>query len=158
YASRTLGVEPGSLDALAVEVVAARRRGDRSAHAQLLRRLEAMDPLSHQVRVERLLGAGDTALGATARRSVRAELPEQVILELAAWYQDVGDIETTKRLLSGLGEHPLALYWRAFLPGAIDTRALIERANRLSPRFVFPFRTEMVPVLEAAARASTDWA
>jgi hypothetical protein len=32
--------------------------------------------------------------------------------------------------------------------------ALIERANRLSPRFVFPFRTEMVPVLQAATRAT----
>jgi len=156
YAEKALGAEPRSLDALAVEVVVARHRGDRAAHTRLLDRLERIDPLSHQARLERLFDRGDSALS-TLQRGIRAELPEQVLFELAAWYQDVGDVSVAKAVLAAAGEHPVALYWRASLPGASDARVLIERANRLSPRFVFPFRTEMVPVLQAAARAASHW-
>ena len=158
YAEKALGAEPGSLDALAVEMVAARRRGDHLAHARSLDHLERIDALSHQARLERLLAAGDPALGTSLRRGIRAELPEQVLFELAAWYQDVSDVSVAKDLLVAVGEHPLSLYWRASLPGATNARELIERANRLSPRFVFPFRTEMVPVLQAATRTTTHWA
>lgn len=158
YAEKAVGAEPGNLDALGVQVVVARRRGDRAAHAQLLGRLETLDPLSHQVRLERLLAAGDPSLGTALRRGIRAELPEQVLLELATWYQDVGDVDVVKELLVAVGEHPLALYWRAFLRGAGGAQDLIDHANRLSPRFVFPFRAEMIPVLQAATGATTHWA
>jgi tetratricopeptide (TPR) repeat protein len=157
YAMKALGAEPRSLDALGVAIVVARRRGDRDAHARLIGRLEAIDPLSHQARLERLVAAGDSAVGTALRRGVRAELPEQVLLDLAAWYLDVGDVRVAKEVLEAVGDHPEALYWRASLPGIADAGALIERANRLSPRFVFPFRTEMVPVLQAAAHATAHW-
>ncbi|HKW49423.1 MAG TPA: DUF5107 domain-containing protein [Gemmatimonadaceae bacterium] len=158
YAEKAVGAEPENLDALEVQVVVARRRGNRATHERLLDRVEALDPLSHQVRLERLLTTGDTALGTVLRRGIRAELPEQVLFELAAWYQDVGDVQVAKSVLQAVGEHPIALYWRASLPGTTEASELIERANRLSPRFVFPFRAEMVPVLQAAARATTHWA
>src|SRR5439155_27184655 len=93
YAQKALVAEPGSLDALGVEVVVARRRGDRAAHARLVDRLEMMDPLSHQARLERLLAAGDPALGAALRRGIRAELAGHVLFELAAWQLDVGDAQ-----------------------------------------------------------------
>lgn len=157
YARKALGAEPRSLDAVGVAIVAARRRGDRDAHARLVERLEAIDPLSHQARLERLLAAGDSSLGPALRRGIRAELPEQVLLDLAAWYVDAGDVEVAKRVLVAVGDHPEALYWRAYLSGAANAPALIERANGLSPRFVFPFRTEMVPVLQSATRATTHW-
>jgi tetratricopeptide (TPR) repeat protein len=157
YAQKALGAEPRSLDALGVAIVVARRRGDRDAHAQLVERLETINPLSHQARLERLVAAGDPALGTALRRGIRAELPEQVLLELAAWYLEAGDVEVAKAVLVAVGDHPEALYWRAVLSGTTDARALIERANRLSPRMVFPFRTEMVPVLQAATRATAHW-
>jgi Tfp pilus assembly protein PilF len=158
YADKALGAEPGSLDALGVKIVVARHRGDRAAHAQLLDRLETLDPLSHQALLERILVTHDPALGVKLRRGIRAELPEQVLFELAAWYQDVGDVEAAKELLVAIGDHPLALYWRASLRGAGAAPELTAQADRLSPRFVFPFRAEMVPVLQAATRGSTHWA
>jgi len=157
YAGKALGAEPGNLDALGVQVVLARRRGDGAAHARLLSRLETLDPLSHQARLERLLAAHDPALGSALRRGIRAELPEQVLFELAAWYQDVGDIEVANEVLMAVGDNALALYWRASLRTAGDGPELIARADHLTPRFVLPFRTEMVPVLQAATRATTHW-
>jgi len=157
YAKKALGAEPRSLDALGVAIVVARRQGDRGAHARLLKQLETIDPLSHQVRLERFVTAGDSALGSTLRRGIRAELPEQVLLDLAAWYLDAGDVAVGKKVLGAVGDNPEALYWRASLAGTTDAGALIERANRLTPRFVFPFRTEIVPVLQAATRATPHW-
>ena len=157
YANKALAAGPGNLDALGVALVAARHRGDHSAHARLIARLEAIDPLNHQARLERLADADTRTLGSTLRHSIRAELPDQVLLDLAAWYVEAGDTVVAKRVLTAIGDQPEALYWRAFLSDTAETTTLIERANRLSPRFVFPFRTEMVPVLQAAVRASVHW-
>ena len=157
YANKAIAVGPGNLDALGVAIVAARRAGNRVAHARLVDRLEGIDPLSHQARFERLLANGDATLGSTLRRGIRAELPDQVLLDLAAWYVDAGDVESARKVLAAIGDQPEALYWRAFLSSPPDRGVLIDRANRLSPRFVFPFRTEMVPVLQAAARATAHW-
>ncbi|MEP7347909.1 MAG: DUF5107 domain-containing protein, partial [Gemmatimonadaceae bacterium] len=82
YAEKALSVEGGNLDALAVGLAVARRRGDREGHERLLRRLEMVDPLSHQARLERLVAAGDADIGSKLLSGVRAELPEQVLFDL----------------------------------------------------------------------------
>jgi Tfp pilus assembly protein PilF len=158
YAEKALGTEPGNLDALGVEISVARQSGDGEERLRLLQRVEAVDPLSHHARLERLLATGGETLGADLLRGVRAELPEQVLLELATWYVDVGETDIARRVLEGLGDNPEAMYWRASLPGTADAETLIARANRVSPRFVLPFRAETMPALQAAARASTHWA
>ena len=160
YASKALSTDGGNLDALGAAIVAARRMGDQRARDQLLVRLETVDPLSHQARLERLLAAGDTAFGTKLANGIRGELPEQVLLDLAAWYVEVGDFDVARRVLEAAGDQPEALYWRAYLRGAAggaDAGELVERANQLSPRLVFPFRPEMVAVLESASRTSTMW-
>lgn len=164
FADKALGAESGNLDALGVAIVAARRRGDGDAHTRLLARLEAMDPLSHQARLERLLAQRDPALAAKLAAGIRSELPEQVLLDLAAWYVDVGDIDVAHRALEAAGEQPEALYWRGFLleagaaaESAAGAGALVERASALSPRLVFPFRNEVVPALEWAVRKTSSW-
>jgi predicted Zn-dependent protease len=159
FAAKALGAESGNLDALGVAIVAERRRGDGEAHARLLARLETIDPLSHQARLERLLAQRDVALAAKLAAGVRSELPEQVLLDLAAWYVDAGDVAVALRVLEAVRDQPEALYWRAYLSGgdSAASSALVERANSLSPRLVFPFRPEIVPALERAAKNSSGW-
>ncbi len=158
FANKALTVEPDNLDALGVEVVAARRQGDRNAQTRWLARLEEADPLSHQVRLERLLAQGDPALSRKLADGIQSELPEQALFELAAWYVDVGDSIVAGRVLEAAGDVPEALYWRAYLLDSTPAgAALLTRANTLSPRFVFPFRREMVPSLEWAVEESPDW-
>lgn len=160
FADKALQAEPDNLDALGAEVVAARRRSDGSAHARWLARLEAADPLSHQARLERLLAQRDPALPSRFAAGIRSELPGQVMLELAAWYVDVGDADVARRVLEAAGEAPEALYWRAYLlnnAGAAGADELVARADALSPRLVFPFRAELVPALRWATTQSEDW-
>ncbi len=161
YAQKALAVDAENLDALGVAIVAERHRGDRSAHERLLERLEAADPLSHQARLERLLAQRDPALATRLATGIRAELPEQVLFDLAAWYVDIGDPDVARQVLEAAGNQPEALYWRAQLlavagqPGA--GAALVERANSLSPTLIFPFRAEIVPALRAAMALSAHW-
>ena len=170
YATKVLAIQPGSLDALGVRIVTARRRGNVLATRKAIAALERADPLSHQGRFERLMASGVTDAGARLRSGVRSELPEQQLFELAAWYQDVGDVSVAARVLEAIGEHPEALYWRAALRANTtegaggdrarrtdDARALIDRANVLSPRLVFPFRPPVIAALEHAVRASAHW-
>lgn len=160
YAAKALGVESDNLDALGIAIVAARRRGDPAFRDGLLSQLEAADPLSHQARFERLLAARDPAAGTKLAQGIRAELPEQVLFELAAWYADVRETDATTTLLEAAGDQPEALYWRAtLLPSvrAAEARALIDRANTLPATRVFPFRHEMLPALQHATEVSQHW-
>ena len=159
-AGKALQVESENLDALGVLVVAARRQGDWAAQGRWLARLEAADPLSHQARLERLLARQDPAWPAAFAAGIRSELPDQVLLELAAWYVDAGDLSVAGQVLEAAGDQPEALYWRAYLrhgarmDGASE---LIAQADTLSPRFVLPFRPEMRPVLQWVTQATSDW-
>ncbi len=161
YADKALGAEGGNLDALGIAIVAARRRKDAARHDLLLTRLEATDPLSHQARLERLLAAGDDSLPAKLLRGIRAELPEQVLMELAAWYQEAGDDATAALALEAAGSHAETLYWRAWLMEkggkAAESAALLRQAAAASPRLVFPFRPEIVPALRWATGQAPDW-
>ncbi|MBK6782146.1 MAG: DUF5107 domain-containing protein [Gemmatimonadetes bacterium] len=157
YAAKALADEPANLDALGALLVAARRRGDVAGHAALLARLEAADPLSHQARLERLLATGAADPGRQLAAGIRAELPEQVLMELAAWYADVGEADLARAILEAAGDHPEALYWRAALGPAAERAGLIARADGRSPAMVFPFRPEVVPALEAAVAQSASW-
>ena len=81
-----------------------------------------------------------------------------MLFELAAWYVDAGDTAVAEQALEAAGDAPEALYWRAYLLDTSADRAeLLRRANALPPRFVFPFRPEMVPSLRWAATQSQDW-
>ena len=150
YAEKALSTDAGNPDALAVRIVVGRKRGDNAMRDGSIARLDTVDPLSHQVRLERLLASRDPSLESRLRRGIRAELPEQVLLELAAWYVDVHDLDVAERVLKAVGEHPEALYWRAsmLVNRGSSADSLIARATSLSPRMVFPFRPEVLQALE----------
>ena len=75
-----------------------------------------------------------------------------MLLELAAWYVDVGDTTVAGRVLEAAGDQPEALYWRAYLSGSAAAGGeLLAKANALPPSFVLPFRAEIVPPLQWAA-------
>ena len=189
YAAKALAIDAAALDALGVRVVVARRaaaaatvgptdstdqRADTTdATRAALSALEAADPLSHLARFERLLARRAPDAAAQLRAGVRSELPEQQLLQLAAWYQEVGEVAAATRVLEAVGDQPEALYWRAALTGVARpdrggrapvaegagaaAAALVARANTLSPRLVLPFRPEVIGALELATALSSHW-
>lgn len=151
YARKALTSDAGNFDALAIEVVAL-RGADRVGREQALAQLVAADPFSRVAWVERNLTTSLRGL----RDSIASELPEQQVLETAAWYLSIGDSVVARRVLEALPDHPEALYWRAAL-GAPDATQLIVRANELSPVRVFPFRPELLVALERVAAMTAAW-
>lgn len=159
YATKALAVDVGNLDALAIRVLVARRRGESAAWRRALDALAEADPLGVMAMVERTSGmTGVTPAAARAAlRALHGEMPEQRLFDLAAWYQDVGDRTAAAAVLTGIGDHPEALYWRAALADSAAAPALWRQAEARDPRFVFPFRPEVIQALEHAVRHTTHW-
>lgn len=157
FAQKALVDDAANLDALGAAIVAARQLGDTVARGRYLGQLESADPLSHQARAERLLAARDATFGAKLLSGVRSELPDQVLIELAGWYADAGDVTTARMVLEALGDHAGALYLRAALGAPSESAALLQRADAQSPKFMFPFRTEALTAFQKAVKESQSW-
>ena len=160
YAAKALVLDRGNLDALGIGIVAARRRGDTAIRDRLLAQYDSVDPLSHQVRLERLLAAGDSAYARKVKQGIRAELPGDVMRELAAWYGEVHDDVVLPRLLESMDDDPIAFYWRVSMTDMDSTRRtqeLLARGNALSPRFVLPSRPKEIDASELGWDLSGDW-
>ena len=171
YADKALRDNPGNLDALAMQIITATRialrsgvstrspNGLRLMNAEfLVRQLQRADTLSRHALVEHLLMQDDAKFAAGLRAGIRAELPEQVMLELAAWYADVDETAVALKILDAAGDNPEALYWRGYLTrGTSASDSLIKRADAQSPKMVFPFRPEIEPVLAYAHDRTGSW-
>ncbi len=137
-----------------------RRLGGRKDEAAVsVDALLALDPLSTFARFEKALAAGGDAPGDFAA-SLKGERPEEVLLELAAWYHGVGRREEAERVVEVTPPTIEVLYWLAFLKGArADAGAAeaLRRADAASPALAFPFRTESAEVFAWASSKSPSW-
>jgi tetratricopeptide (TPR) repeat protein len=141
-----------NLDALQVCACARRLMGDNAGANAALTILFKLDPLNHFAHCEQYLGGKKRSRSLTAL--VRNELPHETYLELAAWYHDVGLDEDAVKVLKLAPPKAEVVFWLAFLQR--DTN-LLDRALSASPEFVFPFRTEAIPVFEWAVQQVGGW-
>ncbi len=133
--------------------------------------LLTIDPLNVVGHFEGVL-AGQTAV-ADFLAGFHGEMPNESILEAAAWYLAGGGGAEADSLLalasrpqesdSGVavvGNSTEALYWRAWLHhrlGRDDALSLLAAANRASTLMVFPFRAEADPVFAWAVEQGGSW-
>lgn len=160
YARKALDFNQQNLDAWQVRAIVARlmNRLDetRVAHERIL----SIDPLNHLVRFEKSLLTGRPTDRLAVGRLIRNELPHETWLELATWYAGLKLYRESADLLSLAPSHPEIGYWRAWLAHQLkrgEADRLLAEADRLSPRFVFPFRQETAAILEwVIARREKD--
>jgi Tfp pilus assembly protein PilF len=141
-----------NLDALQLYACAQRLQDNITRADTALADLLALDPLNHFARFERYLRGKARPKDFTAL--IRNELPHETFLELAAWYHGVGLDTDAAKVLDLAPPTAEALYWLGYLRR--DTN-LLARAEAASPEFVFPFRSESIPVFEWAARHRPGW-
>ena len=141
-----------NLDALQLYACAQRLQDNITRADTALADLLALDPLNHFARFERYLRGKARPKDFTAL--IRNELPHETFLELAVWYHGVGLDADAAKVLDLAPPTAETLYWLAYLRS--DTNVLV-RAEAASPEFVFPFRTESIPVFEWAARHRPGW-
>jgi Tfp pilus assembly protein PilF len=161
HAQRALEVNVLDLAALHTLAVAQRALGQHDAWRATLDRWLATDPLAHGARAERYLASGADTDARAFVAALRNELPQETVLELAAWYHAAGRGADAEVLLRHAPPGAEALYWRAFLAhergDAPASGALLEQANAASPDFVFPFRAESAAVFSWAQSAADAW-
>jgi hypothetical protein len=141
-----------NLDALQLCACAERLQGNAAGADAASAALLELDPLNHFARFEQCLRGKLRPNDFVAL--IRNELPHETFLELAAWYHDVGLDADAARVLDLAPPAAEAIYWLAYLRR--DTN-LLARAEAASPEFVFPFRTESIPVFEWVAQQRPAW-
>jgi len=151
-ARESLASDARNLDALRLCACAERLQGHGADADAALAALLELDPLHHFARCEQYLRGKARAEDFTGL--IRNELPHETFLELAAWYHDVGLDTDAARVLELAPATAETLYWLAYLRR--DTN-LLARAQTASPEFVFPFRTEAIPVFDWAAQQRAGW-
>ena len=155
-AAKSLVANGLNLDALAVQVIAARKRGDAARAKRLAAVALERVPLAHLFRFELELSGGGSATAL-----VRNEFPEKTWTELGSWYE-----------ASGLLDEALGLYERAH--GSViasvraahvlnrkgeteQARARLASAAALDIGFDFPFRAESQAAFVWAVRENACW-
>ncbi len=157
YAGLAIESDRYSVPAWQLLAVAGRRIGEGTSADRARSELLGIDPLHHFVLAEQYLaepgtGSRDALIGA-----MRSEYPGQSLLELAIGYANLGLEEDALALLElsdQVGGGPLATAWAAFLQG--DATGL-GAPSGTDLAFVFPFRTETLPVLRWAAEQNGHW-
>ncbi len=156
YIGKSLEANPNNVDARELKLLCMRLKGDKSGR-QMAEEILDRTPLNHIVRYELMkLQAMDKD---TFLSAIRCEMPEQELLEMAWWYLQSGCVQEALELCE-MTEFPMAGYLRAYLlrdTNPTASRESLKKASSSSVQSVFPFRMEMLPVLEWAATQSDTW-
>ena len=155
YAELAIESDRYSVSAWQLLAVAGRRTGEEAERARS--ELLAIDPLHHFVLAERYLAEPTEDNRQALIGSMRSEYPGQSLLELVVGYANLGledDALTLLELADEVGGGPVATAWRAHLQG--DGSGLAAPSGD-DLAFVFPFRTETLPILRWATEQSGHW-
>jgi tetratricopeptide (TPR) repeat protein len=160
YATKALEYNAHNINASIVLALARGRLGQTRKAAALLDALLTTDPLNHTARFAQYLLEPSPSRLQVCKSLIRTELPQETYLETALWFARLGLEDEALRILSVSPAHPMVYYWQGYLLRNRDERRskeLVEKGNRCSPAFVFPFREESLPVLLWASRLVPSW-
>jgi tetratricopeptide (TPR) repeat protein len=160
YARRALDYNQYNLNAYYVLSICYRKQHHPTEATTILNRLLEIDPLSHFARFENyLLESNQQNLDAFTSR-IRNELPNETFLELALHYVNLNLTDEAIEVLQLAPPYPIISYWLAYLHqdrSDKESVAYLTKALQSSPRLVFPFRQETLPVLEWALHKRDHW-
>ena len=160
YARRSLESNTGNTAAWQIVGIIGRMQGDMKKAKEALAQLDVLSPLNHFIRFEEYLADKSESAKKEFTGMIRNEMPQESYLELVDWYVSLGQSEDALALLALAPETPIVLYRMAHLseerkPGS--GKELIDKADRLSPAMVFPFRANTAEALQWVVSQSADW-
>jgi len=145
YANQSLNYDRYSINALKLKALALEKIDQTQNRETVLDEILEIDPLNSFARFEK---------NDEFAKVLNYEMPDQICLELAIWYYNIGLTDKAVQVLNMTSATPLINYWLAYI--SRDT-ALLNKAISASPAFVFPFRNENVEVLEWAKTQNSSW-
>ena len=160
YIDRILTKEADNQDALLLKAIVSRKIGQIAEASRYIDRLGAISPLNHFARAEKMFLKTNNATTQDFTSPVKNELPYQTFIEMAWWYYDLGCSEEAIRILELSPENALThLLLSYFYENSNSEKSeyYFDKFIQDKPDFIFPFRLEMLPVLEWANHKSSDW-
>ncbi len=168
YAQSSLDYNRFNISAYQLRILALRFAGSMSEAVEAIQQLLELDPLNHMAAYERYLVQGQAIDPAKFISGIQTEMPEQVFIELALFYYNLGLEGDALVLLDLAPEGVIVSYLRAYILGQESRKDEGEKhveqrhasafiAELESPDFVFPYRQEMYPVFEWAEAINPSW-
>ncbi|HEX8037497.1 MAG TPA: DUF5107 domain-containing protein [Chryseosolibacter sp.] len=160
YAERSLESNTGNTAAWQILAVIHRVNGEKDKALAALAKLTELTPLNHFIRFEQYRWQNSESNKVLFKGMIRNELPGETYMQLADFYLSLGRLQESAEVLALAPENPEALYRIAFLKNRLERgsgKEFIEKANALSPRFVFPFRTSSAEALSWVVQQTSDW-
>lgn len=151
YAKKATDYNRFNIDALMLEAVALRYKGDSEGAAEVLQSILRFDPLNHFAQFEQYRWQPTNENKARFITQIKNELPQETFAELAIWYYNAGFKAEAEDVFALSPVSVEAACWLAFLR---HTRV---DANGINPNLAFLFRSETAMVLEQLLKAQSDW-
>ena len=160
YALKSLDFNTYNVNARQVMIVLARKQSNKEDFKKQVDELLIIDPLNHFAAFEIYLFDGKKEELIKMTDLVQNEFSEETILELALQYQSVGLEEEAIRVLKYIESYTKIKLWLAYFLRNADTvksNGYLQDAIMDNPDFVFPYRTETIPVLLWGLNQTKNW-
>lgn len=145
YANQSLDYNRYNINALKLKALVFEKIGQSQNKIAVLDEIMVIDPLNAFVRFE---------INDDFSKVLNYEMPDQICLELAIWYHNLGLNEKAVSVLKSTTATPLINYWLAYI---LKDAQILEKATSAPVAYVFPFRDETMKVLEWAQNQNTNW-
>jgi tetratricopeptide (TPR) repeat protein len=161
YIQKALDYNAYNINAMLLQAAISRLNSRPYNAEEVLRKVLEIDPLNHLARYELYLASPSQSRLESFRKMIRNELPNETYIELALHYVNLEMIQQAIQLLEFIPDYPTSCYWLSYLLMEEDSeksRMYLEKAQKLSPWLVFPYREESIPVFRWASQSnSQDW-
>jgi len=151
YAWKSIDYNRYAVNAYQTLAVNYRLLNDREKAYSVLDTLMVLDKLSHFARFEKYLWEKTDDNRKNFTGLIKNEIQEEVYLELAIWYNNIGREKEAIALLNFAPQTAKIIYWRAYL-----TKQPLENLD-LKPETTFPFRQETAEILESLISRDDHW-
>jgi hypothetical protein len=145
YAGQALDYDRYNINALKLKALAFEKTGELQNRETVLDEIMKIDPLNSFARFEKKDDFG---------KVLNYEMPDQICLELAIWYFNLGLIEKAVQVLKSTNATPIINYWLAYI---LKDTEYLNKAVSASAELVFPFRSETADVLKWALTQNNNW-
>ncbi|RIJ46813.1 DUF5107 domain-containing protein [Maribellus luteus] len=145
YSKQALDYDRNNINALKLQALAYERLGEAQQRESALDAILAIDPLNTFARFEK---QDDFA------SVLNYEMPQQICLEQAIAYHDLGCDDKAVKILQVVEPGPIGNYWLAFLT---NDNAYLDKALSGSPCLVYPSRNETYELLKGAEEKVPSW-
>ncbi|MBS1543127.1 MAG: DUF5107 domain-containing protein, partial [Bacteroidetes bacterium] len=160
YLRKSLNANGKNIEA--IQAIAILQRITRNPDSKTtLQTIKGINPLNHFARAEEFLAMPSDQTAKEFTSMIRNEMPLESYLQLAGLYTSLQLWKDAIGILKA-APNPNAevFYWMAWLQMKIGDPAFaatLEKANAQTVEFVFPFRSESIPVFQWAIEQTGHW-